>query len=59
MIIKPGAAQLFIAQVKTKGFDQVQLKTVVGAEADDITGVGWNLRLKQYNVKHGGYTFFG
>ena len=53
VIIQPGAAQLLMFHVKPQRFDQVQLHAGIGAEADDIAGVGRNFRFKQDNMEHG------
>src|SRR5450759_1675974 len=52
VIIQPGAKQLFILQREAERFDQMQLATGIGAQADDIAGVRRNLRLVQNHAKH-------
>ena len=54
LIIKSGSAQLFVIEIEPKGFDQMQAKAGIGAEANNIAGVGWNLRLVENNIEHSG-----
>lgn len=53
VIIESGAEQLLILQRKTQGFDQMQPGARIGAEADDVAGVGRNFRLIEDDVEHG------
>ena len=46
MIVQPGAAQAFVVPRETQRFDQVQIKAGIGAQADDIAGIGWNFGFK-------------
>jgi hypothetical protein len=52
MIIKPGAAQLLVIQVKTQGFDQVKQAAGIGTQADNIAGIGWYFGLVENNIEH-------
>ncbi len=52
MVIQPCPAQFLIIQFKTQGLDQMQLHAGIGAEPDNIPGVGGNFRLKQNDMKH-------
>jgi len=42
VIIQPGTAQAFVIPRKTHWLDNMQTKTGVGAQADDIPGIRWN-----------------
>ncbi|EAR08883.1 hypothetical protein MED297_04417 [Reinekea sp. MED297] len=52
MVIQPGTTQRFFIHGKPERFNQVQLTTGVGAQADNIAGIRWNFRFKQHNMKH-------
>jgi hypothetical protein len=52
MIIKPGAAQLLVIQVKTQRLDQVKQTAGIGTQADNIAGIGWYFGLIENNVEH-------
>ena len=52
VIIQAGAAQLFVIQLETERADQVQLRSSVGAQANNVAGVGRNLGLIQDYIKH-------
>ena len=52
VVIQSGAAQLFVIQIKAERADQVQLRPAVGAQADDVAGVGRDFRLVKDYVKH-------
>jgi hypothetical protein len=52
MVIQAGAAQLAVLQPETQGVNQMKLSPGIGAEADDVTGIGRNLRLEQGNMEH-------
>ena len=53
VIIEPGAATVFVAEVKAQRFDQMQFSAGIGAHADDIAGVGRDFRLVKDDGKHG------
>ena len=53
MVVQPGAAQLGIFHGKAQRLDQVQVAPCIGGQANDIAGVGRNLRLIQHDMKHG------
>ena len=53
VVIQPGAAHLFVAQIKTQRLYQVQLAAGVGGQANHVARVGWNFRVNQDDVKHG------
>src|SRR3546814_13823311 len=52
VIIEPGAFDRRIVDAKAERFDQMQRRTTVGAQADDIAGVRWNLWLIERNLDH-------
>ena len=52
VIIQPGAQQLLVFQRETQGLDEVQPATGIGAQSDDIAGVGGNFRLVEDYVEH-------
>jgi len=53
VIVEPGAAELFVIQRKTQRFNQVQGAAGIGAQADDVAGVGRNFGLDKNDVEHG------
>jgi hypothetical protein len=52
VIIKAGSLQTLVIQAKPQRFDQVQRRAGVRAQANGVTGIGRNLGLEQYNMKH-------
>jgi hypothetical protein len=54
VVIQPGADQLFVFQRESKRPDQMQLATGVGAQADDVAGIGRDLRLVKDHMEHKG-----
>lgn len=52
VIIQAGAAQAFIVQLVTQRLDQVQVAAGIGAEPDNVAGIGRYFRLEQDHVKH-------
>lgn len=53
VVVQPGATQAFVIQFETQRLDQVQLAAGVGAQADDVAGIGWDFGLEQDDVEHG------
>jgi hypothetical protein len=53
VIVEPGAAQGLVAELEAEGFDKVELGPGVGAEADDVAGVGRNFGLVEDDCDHG------
>ena len=51
-IIQPRPAQGFVIHAKTERLDQMQLTARIGAQTDDIAGVGGDFRLKENEGKH-------
>ena len=47
-----GAAQAFIVQLVTQRLDEVQVAAGIGAEPDNVAGIGRYFRLEQDHVKH-------
>lgn len=54
MIIEPRAAHLGVVDGKAQRFDEVQGAAGVGAQADDVAGVGRDFGLDKDDVEHGG-----
>ena len=52
-VVESGAAQLFIIQLETQWLYKVELAACIGTQANDISGVRWNFRLIEYDMKHG------
>lgn len=52
VIIQAGAAQAFIVQLVTQRLDEVQVAAGIGAEPDNVAGIGRYFRLEQDHVKH-------
>ena len=55
MIIQPCAAHLGVVDGKAQRFDEVQGAARVGAQADDVAGVGRDFGLDKDDVEHGGW----
>ena len=55
MIIQPCAAHFCVVDGKAQRFDEVQGAAGVGAQADDVAGVGRDFGLDKDDVKHGGW----
>jgi hypothetical protein len=51
MIIKSGPAHFCIVERKPKRFDQVQLDAAIGAQADDVAGIGRDFGFNQYDME--------
>ncbi len=54
VVIQPGAPQAAVIQRETQRLNQVKPHTGVGAQADDIAGVGGDLRLVEDDFQHSG-----
>src|SRR4029079_7182815 len=54
VVVEPSPAQRGVVEVETERFDQVQTRAGVGAEPDDVAGVGRNFRLKKDDMEHPG-----
>ena len=55
MIIQPRAAHLGVVDGKAHRFDEVQGAAGIGAQADDVAGVGRDFGLDKDDVEHGGW----
>ena len=53
VIVKPGTLHFGVVKGETEWLDQVQLGARVGAQANDVAGVGWNFGFYQYDVEQG------
>ena len=51
-VIQPGATQAAVVPGKAQRVDEVQHRAGIGAEADDVAGVGRDLRLVKGDVLH-------
>jgi hypothetical protein len=45
--------QALVADAETKRFDQMQLSPGIGAQADDVAGIGRDFRLVEDDGEHG------
>ena len=54
MIIQPRTAHLSVVDGKAQRFDEVQGAAGIGAQADDVAGVGRDFGLNKDDVEHGG-----
>ena len=52
VVVQPGALELLVLQGEAQRRDQVQPRPGVGAQADDVAGVGRNFGLEQDDVEH-------
>ena len=52
VVIEAGAAQALVIQLVAQWLDQVQVTAGIGAEPDNVAGIGRNFRLEQDHVKH-------
>lgn len=52
VVIQSGATQAFVVEFEADRLDQVQTATAIGAEPDNVAGIGGDFRLKQNHVKH-------
>ena len=53
VVVEPGAPQLAVFEAEAEGLDEVQPRAGIGAQADDVAGVGRNPGLVEHDVKHG------
>ena len=54
VVIQASAAQALVVELETQRLDQVQVAAAVGAEPDNVAGIGRNFRLKKDYVEHAG-----
>ena len=59
MVVETGAAQGLVVDVETQWFDKMQFGPGIGAQADDIAGVGWNFGLVEDDGDHSGVSGTG
>lgn len=52
-IVQAGSFQLGVGDGETQGFHQMQFGAGGGAQAGDVAGVGWNLRMHQNHAQRG------
>lgn len=52
VIIQSSPAHTFFIQAKTQRFDQMQLTTIIGGEADNVAGVRGYLRFVKGYMEH-------
>ena len=55
MIVKPGALDAGFIEIESQGFYEVQVRSGIGAQADDISRIGWNFWFMQNDVEHAKY----
>jgi len=53
LVIEAGAAHRFPGELEPERLHQVERRAAVGAQADDVTGIGRDFGLKQHDVEHG------
>ena len=53
-IIHPGTAQLRCAEIEAERLDEVQMRADIGAQANDVAGVGRDFGLIEDDVEHAG-----
>ena len=53
-VIESRTLQAWLVELKTQWFNKVQLYTGVGAQPNDVAGIGWDLRLEKNKAKHSG-----
>ena len=51
-VVQPGAAQLFFFKIETKRLDQVQRNASIGAQTNNVSGVGRNFRFVENQAEH-------
>ena len=59
MVVETGAAQGLVVDVETQWFNKMQFGAGIGAQADDIAGVGWNFGLVEDDGDHSGVSGTG
>lgn len=52
VVIQPGASQMPVAQIESQRLDQMQLCASIGAEADDVAGIGRDFWLVENDMEH-------
>lgn len=52
VVVEAGPAQALVVHVEAQRFDQMQVAAAVGAQPDDVAGIGRYFRLKKDDVKH-------
>ena len=52
VVIQPGPAQGLVLEAETQGFHQVEFGAGIGAETDDVAGIGGDFRLEQNDGEH-------
>ena len=53
-IVESGASHGAPIEIEAERLDEMQFGACVGAQANDVAGVGRDLGLEQYDAKHGG-----
>src|SRR5438552_772652 len=53
LVVEAGAAHRFAGELEAERLHQVQRRAAVGAQADDVAGIGRDFGLKQHDVEHG------
>ena len=52
MVIQACTTHARIIERKTEWFDQMKLCSCIGAQANDVAGVGWDFGLHENDVEH-------
>lgn len=52
MVVEPGTTQALIVEHEAQRLDQVQPKAGVGAQPDQVAGIGRNLGFEEHHVEH-------
>jgi len=53
LIVEAGAAHRFPGELEPERLHEVERGAAVGAQADDVAGIGRDFGLKQHDVEHG------
>ena len=51
-VVHAGTSDTFFIYPETKWFNQMQFASVVCTQPDNVTCVGWNLWIDEYDIEH-------
>lgn len=54
LVVEAGAAHCLARELEAERLHDVERRAAVGAQADDVAGIGRDLRLEEHDVEHGG-----
>ena len=57
-VVQSGTLELLVLEVEAERLDQVQAGAGIRREADDVAGVGRDLRMDEDDVEHGRWVVF-